>query len=208
MRRRNRGRVPERTERQLAADVVVILIVHGVIDRRRWNGHQLAVTVGVSIEELDDAVRRHQTEGLDALMPGDGTFAVGQQPTRNEEHETRNEERDTRKPSAHPGERRCARCGEWFPLEEFARATAGDPRPLDGYRRKMCPVCFGEFERGHFIAVKHADALNEVVAFLTTEPPDEIVGDVCPHCDLPIEAGDDVEIVGVSRHVKCSRGRR
>lgn len=195
-----------RAETQLAADTVYLLLVSGVIDRRRWNAHQLAVTVGCSMEELEDSRSRCQTKGVDSLR-ADPDAVCGQTDIANVDTGNTNRESRRRAAPSHPGERQCSRCGDWWPTEEFDRATSGDPRPLDGYRRKMCPACFGEFERGHFIAVRDADALHQVVAFLTTAPPDASVGQKCPNCERSIEDGDPIKIQGVAMHVKCG-GRR
>lgn len=196
-----------RSETQLAADVVIVLVVCAVIDRKRWTPMQLANAVGCSVEELEDARRRHQSDGLNALMPDADTETAA--PT----HDSRRQKREPRSPLRerryeHPGERQCSRCGEWFPIEMYAGTREGDPRPLDGYRRKMCPVCFGEFERGHFIAVQKTVVFEELAAFFTTQLPDDSVGARCPVCEEPIVAGDDVQIRGIVEHTKCGKGKR
>lgn len=189
------------SEREVAANTVVVLLVHGVIDRSRWRPAQIAASLEMPLSEIAAAHARKEADGIDALMPGaDDTINE----SRNEERGTRNA-KGVRPQPDHPGERQCVRCGEWWPVEEFVESS-NDARPLDGYRRKMCKPCFGQFERGHFIAIKNVPRVfGELRAYFTASAGDDCFDKMCERCGKPIEEGQNVNVRGLVEHTTCPK---
>lgn len=196
-----------RSEVELVADVLHLLQAAGAIERK-WKPEALCREVGCSLKDLALARHRAERHGLDALrarpdevaadpivIPGEGAEPCPDPAA----HEP--------KPRAaregHSGERRCVRCDEWLPVEQFDRRDPGDPRPA-----KMCRICAGEFERDHFVAVKKAKPLHQVIAFFTATRGDAYVGRVCGKCGEPLVLGQCITLQSEPVHAKCPKVRR
>lgn len=189
-----------RSEVQVAADVVHLLLVHGIIDRKRWGAGQICEAVGITVNDLKVARFRCESRGADALQPdrANGEHVEAAEPL------AVTERRERRRPRlGHPGEKLCARCGEWVPTTEFDQRGPTDPRP-----KKMCRVCASEFDRDHFVAVRKAAALHQVVASVTAMRGDPFVGRTCPNCGEPFVLGQCVTITGEPVHADCPKVKR
>lgn len=187
-----------RTETEVAANVVHLLREAGIIGNVRTE--RICAVLGISIPDLALARHRFERHGSGELRVRERSETEGPDP----ESGRRAFDRVKRSSgSAHPGERLCARCSEWIPLSEFDPRSPGDPRP-----RKMCRICAGEFERDHFVAVKKAKALHQVVAYLTATKGDAFAGRTCGNCHEPIRLGQTVTITAEPVHAKCPKVRR
>lgn len=183
-----------RLETQLAADVVWLLLVSGVIDRKRFTSPQLAETVGCSIDELDNARRRCEEFGFEVLKPieGDSTPAP-------RERERTPERRPSRAPVREFNEKKCERCGDWFPIEQFETV------PASKRRGGLCTICRGEVDRDLFVAIRKAQPLHQVVAYYRSASNDASVGMTCGKCGEPIRLNEPVSLQAEPHHVKCPK---
>lgn len=169
----------DRSEYEVAANTVWALIVRGVINVDRYNAHQLSIYVGLRHGDLEAAQELCEREGSDALKP--------------REHA----EPGTSAPRAHsnPHERRCVRCNEDLPVDQF-----------DG-RSRCCRICAEFRERDVYVQVRKGTAMKRVTdhyrATMTATPADDFIGDACIGCGHPLLVGDDVVVEGRVVHAKC-----
>lgn len=185
-----RGRI----ETQLAADVVWLLLVSGVIDRKRWTSAQLAESVGCTIDELDNARVRCEEFGFEVLKPIDG------------ESTPEPRERPPAKPMPGPvrafNEKLCDRCGDWFPIEQYETA------PASRKRCGLCEICRTEVDRDLFVAVRKAAPLHQVIAYFRSQSNDAVAGMTCGKCGEPIRLNEPVSVQAEPHHVKCPKVAR
>lgn len=208
------------SETDVAADVLHLLRKAGAIAPAANRPEHLCTIVGVTPKDLALAAHRAERHGLDSLKARD--VVTIRDPRIEDEHglefvppvnacpdPSAHDDPPPRAPreaSAHPGERQCPRCREWWPVEEFVERNPDDPRPLDGVRRTMCRSCFGEYERGHFIAVRRADPIEELRVFFTSTAGDGCVGMTCAACGDGLELGQSVTVRGFPVHTVCPKG--
>lgn len=97
-----------------------------------------------------------------------------------------------------PGMKRCPRCGEVKPYDDFAKASYKSR----GYRHSYCRPCSSEYARERRVRGRELGLLQAIRVHLAADSP--FIGDECPGCGAGLSAGDEVTahdvVVG---HVGC-----
>lgn len=134
-----------RTEYEIAADCLVLLIDNGVIATDRYSDHQLAIYTGVPRHEIDRARKRLANEGRESLRP------------RAPEPKAKREraERGPRSGSTDPDELardlyvRIRKAGPFRTMAAFFAAHENDPCVGE-----LCPVCEEPIEASQHVRIE------------------------------------------------------
>lgn len=97
-----------------------------------------------------------------------------------------------------PGRRRCSRCHEVKPEDDFA---IKDRRV--GSRKSMCRPCMRVYQRIRYLSVEKVKLMNVAGLRFTICESDNVTGLVCTKCSVPVRAGDEVEADAALRHTVC-----
>jgi hypothetical protein len=196
------SQVELRSEVDLAADVVAELLVSGFLKGSTADDfRRLARCVGIPVEAIRSAVvnRRHEPyvipRGRTARQPV--TKAPG--PVRLVTQQVGNVRRRrmvTRMDGGHEV-RRCSRCREWLPVDQF---DVKDKRT--GRLWSVDRVCKAEYQRERYLHVTKAKALNAArLTFCWSDA--DVVELVCTVCRQPVVVGDMVVGETDVKHTRC-----
>jgi hypothetical protein len=193
-----------RTERQVAADVIVRLLEGGVLSRTPSVIARAAAAVGIPVELV-----RRSWATQSAVKPDRTSVGVGDDlvplarpepvysPNYSEKMKAANAARRARKEPV-PGKRICSRCRELKPVEAFPIKNK-----RTGGRRSMCGECFRSYQRNRYLSVEQGERLKTLLRFVVGEE-DHLEGD-CITCQMPIEVGQEVVADDVKlSHASCS----
>lgn len=186
----------QRTEVEVAADVVACILESGIVKRDAVTVAAMARAAHVPVGDVKEAWRRVQ----------DGKYEPPvQRPIDAEAHEppphlrSANRTRWLRKNPA-PGMRRCSRCQATKPNEDF-----GIKNPRTGQRKSMCRPCEHDYQRTRYLSVSKVNMMNAVgLTFVVTEG-DDVHGLACVDCGAPILVGQTVCGRAELRHAECPR---
>ena len=181
-----------RTERQVAADVIVRLLEGGILPRTPSVIARGAAAVGVPVELIrrswatQTGVKPDRTlaAGGDDLVPRakpEPRYAPNYNGNTRAAHEKR---RAAKEPV--PGMRTCCRCGELKPKAEF---NVSNPRT--GKLRPACKACARQYHRERYLSSQKLERLGPVLRFIL-EAGDEHAGMICADCRQPCRIGDEV----------------
>jgi hypothetical protein len=197
-----------RTEREVAADVIVRLLEGGVLVRTPSVIARAAAAVGVSI----DLIRRSWATQT-AVMPDRTLVAGGDDLVPMRRKIEPPDPEPARKPqggAAHrnatrtaaaystPDARRCSKCKAVKSVDEFDWKDR-----KKGYRRSWCRDCWNAYQRERWLSVEQSNRLKTLLRFVVCEE-DHLEAD-CITCHRPIEAGQEVVADDVKLcHSSCS----
>lgn len=201
---------PETTsERDIAAYALVLLLDHGIIPKTDANRAVRALaldrsTIQAALDEYNK--RGHRPPALTKLWhaPLDSEYAPapfsGERRTRAKSPGARAKQTHNMRDTPRGTERRCARCGGWFP------ATAdyfGWKDQARGFLRSYCTTCWSERQAQTYLNQSRRQLLEG--AGLTFVVPDDenVTGVRCSKCDRPILPGEDVTGHVDLTHVAC-----
>lgn len=218
--------VAMRTEREVAADAVVALIVAEMLPRETATLHDAAAAVGITVEDVRDAIGRHGRFGAQSPKdrpvfssapsadPAPPPPARPDPPTPTPPAPSRPAPADsgssggyrprpTPAPPAEAGPEAwrtiaCRGCGQLFPATEFVWRLG-----------RMVGNCRGCRARQAIRRGVVADRLRrrgewlEAIGFEWTAGP-EVDGIICRFCPEPIRIGDTIRSEGSPWHLRCS----
>ncbi len=195
-----------RTERQVAADVIVRLLEGGVLSRTPSVIARAAAAVGIPIELVRRswATRSAATPDRTLVASGDDLVVRAKPkpvyaPSYAGNIKTANERARAKKEPV-PGRRKCNRCGE---LKDLDQLQIMNPRTLK--RRPECKACNAIWRKERYLSVEKTKQLKTLVRFVVCEK-DHLEAD-CLTCNQPIEAGQEVVADDVKlSHATCSAG--
>lgn len=210
------------TDIDLASDVVVALLYHGVIKNNRETTGLITKLTGLTYEDMNEAKKRmakrvyrpfdvhatHQPRQgvLGERRPGGGS---GPPPPANRETVARPpgmrapiRERKTRVTTLGVPELWCTghdgHPAHWAPEEDFMRRA---DRPH--LRHTHCDEGRRSYQRSRRVSLRALDELHSVGVALHLDDDSNLVGIVCKACGQPFQPGDDIEGDAVMRHTLC-----
>jgi hypothetical protein len=195
-----------RTERDVAAEVIVRLLKGGVLSRSPAVIARAAAAVGVPVALVR---QKWAVDGL-ATVPFNGTLVADDHeppsadpvvtpvtsrpapsprpryaPNYHGNTRAANEARRAAKEPV-PGKRLCNRCGELKDKLEFNIS-----KPRTGKLRPECKECNRAYQRNRYLTSAKLEKLGPILRFILEEG-DEHAGMICPDCRQPCRIGDEV----------------
>jgi hypothetical protein len=196
-----------RTERQVAADVIVRLLEGGLVQRTPSVIARAAAAVGVPVELVRQAWAAQSAVKPDRTLVTTGDDLVPMR-KKNESHEPKPGRKPqggaalrnaSRTAAAHPtpDTRRCSKCEVIKSVDEFDWKDR-----KKGHRQSWCRDCWKAYQRERWLSVEKTKRLGIVVC-----EDDHLEAD-CTTYHLPIEAGQEVVADDVKLcHASCSADR-
>lgn len=185
-----------RTEREMAADALVQLMVEGIVPT-----HARPVATAALCLVYDDvtaAIGRRHARGFVAPVDAPAASVASLPPADRYSAASRSTHRFTQSNPA-AGMRRCAECHETLSEDRFHWKDRAK-----GYRKSYCIDCDRSRARARYLTTAREAALAKAGVRFTVEVGDDAADLVCTCCNEPIVIGDAVVVdVGIS-HERCS----
>lgn len=175
-----------RTERAVAADTLVVLLLNGVLKANQLL--DACAAAGLSVAEIQDAKTRYRQTGFLSPRPID---AGTERPTVTGKQRSWPSNED-------PFKRRCPLCREIKDYTEFRikdQATRA--------RSNRCTECMRSLARERYLNLRKIEALNSVGLTFWIDEDDDVVGLACVRCKQPLVPGDEVQGTTELAHVSC-----
>lgn len=178
-----------RTERQIAADILLKLIVEGFV--RQSSKQSAAAALGLNYDDMEAARVRQRAGGY--RPPG------GAAPVSRAKKAVGHTARVARAHPA-PGVRHCAGpCGRDLPEDHFNWKDQAK-----GYRKSYCQLCDRAIARNRYLSVGRESQLTAAGLRFEVHEGDDVGDLVCLHCGHQIVVGDRVILnVGVYHESVC-----
>lgn len=184
-----------RTEVDVAADTICALLSDGLVPVTPESIVRCARATGVPVDAIKRAWYRHQRGYTPSPRPVE-LLDQHAEAVKATVHSLNREA--VRRANPIPGIKRCARCGELKPYDDFAKASVKSK----GLRHSFCRPCSADYARERRARGRELGLLQAIRAHLAADSP--FVGDECPVCGVALAAGDEVTahdvIVG---HAAC-----
>ena len=183
-----------RTERAVAAEVIVLLLEAGVLQRSPSTLARASAAVGVPVSLVRQIWASHgvTTVPLDKTLVASGDDLVPlakpkpvYAPNYGGNTKAANERARAKKEPV-PGKRLCSICGELKPKSQFNVS-----KPRTGKLRPECRTCTAAYHRERYLSSEERRKLGRVLRFILEEG-DEHAGMICPDCRQPCRVGDEV----------------
>jgi hypothetical protein len=198
--------VAARSEVDLAADVVAELLVSGFVKGSNADDfRRLARCVGIPVEAIRIAVVNRRTEPYVIPRGRTDRQPVSQAPGPvrlvTKQVGTARRRRMVTRIDNDQEVRRCSRCHEWLPIDQF---DVKDKRT--GRRWSVDRACKADYQRERYLHASKAKALNAArLEFRLGE--DDDVELICTVCEKPLHVGDQVVGETELAHVTCASSR-
>lgn len=184
-----------RTEREVAADTIVALMLAGIIGKRHQS--EATAAAGLTFPDVEAAHERHRRHGF--VAPAEVATEVAITPVA-PRAKWKHSKTTTRHIAAHPepGKKKCSRCQGVFPETEFHWKEKSK-----GRRMSYCRTCARAKANARYLSVGKIEALNEVGLTFIVDDSDDVVGLKCMTCSQPITVGQEVHGTAALAHSDC-----
>ena len=189
---------PTLTERVIGAFVVRRLLSDGLLTRSK--AEQACRTLGISRVDLDVAKRRPDRPLTDSplcLWVPDMQDEPAHRAPKNRGAAAR--QHANMRPGPNGRERRCARCGGWFPATS---EWFGWKSKAKGTLRSYCQACWSARQANTYLSEARRQVLEGLVTF-TVPAGADVAGVRCAKCGRPIRPGDEVHGSTDLTHTSC-----
>ena len=194
------SRVEDRTEREIAAEVIVQLFEHQVVRFSAVKLIEASKATGVPVADIKRAwAARSQPRApfSDATATGNkprsrarlNVVKPAPKPIHSENYHPKAREANERKRAKKeptPSTRICSKCKKEKPKSEYGYK---DKRTLT--LRSMCGDCYREYQNERRLTSEQLERLGPVLRFVL-EHGDAHAGMICPDCREPCRPGDEV----------------
>ena len=195
----------------LAADAIVTLMYHGVIQNNRSTIDRIKQLIGMTQPDLAAArnrlikrsykpfdIHKHNIQTAEPDTPQRQRPAerpAGMRPAAKTRQERVNEETGTAELwcTGHDGHQ-----AHWAPEDEFMRRA---DRPH--LRHTHCDDGRRSYQRARRVSLRALDDISAAGLALNLDEDSNLVGLVCKYCGQPFRPGDDIEGEAALRHSTC-----